>query len=293
MDLYSIKTIKELLKLHKTIPKEHLGQNFLLEKRVASKMLKAAELSLKDIILEIGPGIGTLTQELAKNAKQIVAVEKDSAMVEILKETTETLPNIQIIQADILKLNLTRLSYPRPFGSENPSGSERLNLAKDRYKVVANLPYYITSPVIRMFLETESKPQLMVLMVQKEVAQRICAKPRMNLLAVSVQFYAHPEIISYVPKSAFWPWPNIASAIIKLILNKESLEVSSSHFFRVVKAGFKQPRKQLGNNFCKGLSLSKSNIDSWLKQNDITPTQRAETLSLEDWVSLAKSLPKT
>ncbi|MCH7828762.1 ribosomal RNA small subunit methyltransferase A [Patescibacteria group bacterium] len=273
MDLYSIKTIKELLRAYNTIPKERLGQNFLLEKRVASKMLKATEISQKDIVLEIGPGIGTLTQELAQKAKRVIAVEKDPTMVKILRETTGALPNIEIIQADILKLNLARLSYS---------------------KVVANLPYYITSPVIRMFLEAKNKPELMVFMVQKEVAQRICAKPPdMNLLAVSVQFYAEPKIVSFVRKGAFWPQPKVDSAIVKIVPKNELPFVDPGLFFRIVKAGFKQPRKQLGNNLAQGLKLSREEIETWLNQGDIQPTQRAETLSLTDWVVLAKSLPKS
>ena len=274
MDLYSIKTIKELLRAHNSTPKEHLGQNFLLEKRVAAKMLRAAELSLEDTILEIGPGIGTLTKELAKNAGRIIAVEKDPAMIKILRETTKTLSNIKIIQADILSLSLLRL-------------------AKEGYKVVANLPYYITSPVIRMFLEAKlPKPELMIFMVQKEVAQRICAKPKdMNLLAVSVQFYAEPKIVSFVSKGAFWPRPKVDSAILKLVPKKELPPVNPALFFRIVKAGFKQPRKQLGNNLMQGLKLKREEIETWLSQVNIAPTQRAETLSLKDWISLTKSLP--
>ena len=274
MDLYSIKTIKELLRAHNSTPKEHLGQNFLLEKRVAAKMLRAAELSLEDTILEIGSGIGTLTKELAKNAGRIIAVEKDPAMIKILRETTKTLSNIKIIQADILSLPL-------------------LGLAKEGYKVVANLPYYITSPVIRMFLEAKlPKPELMIFMVQKEVAQRICAKQKdMNLLAVSVQFYAEPKIISFVSKGAFWPRPKVDSAILKLVPKKELPPVNPALFFRIVKAGFKQPRKQLGNNLMQGLKLKREEIEMRLRRIGIAPTQRAETLSLKDWISLTKSLP--
>ena len=274
MDLYSIKTIKELLRAHNSTPKEHLGQNFLLEKRVAAKMLRAAELSLEDTILEIGPGIGTLTKELAKNAGRIIAVEKDPAMIKILRETTKALSNIKIIQADILSL-------------------PHLKLAKEGYKVVANLPYYITSPVIRMFLEAKfPKPELMIFMVQKEVAQRICAKPKdMNLLAVSVQFYAEPKIVSFVSKGAFWPRPKVDSAILKLVPKKELPPVNPALFFRIVKAGFKQPRKQLGNNLMQGLKLKREEIEMRLRSIGIAPTQRAETLSLKDWISLTKSLP--
>ena len=240
-------------------------------------MLRAAELSLEDTVLEIGPGIGTLTKELAKNAGRIIAVEKDPAMIKILRETTKALSNIKIIQADILSLPLLRL-------------------AKEGYKVVANLPYYITSPVIRMFLEATKlpKPELMIFMVQKEVAQRICANPPdMNLLAVSVQFYAEPKIVSFVRKQAFWTQPKVDSAILKIVPKRELPLVDPDLFFRIVKAGFKQPRKQLGNNLSQGLKLSREEVEMRLGRIGITPNQRAETLSLENWLTLAKSLPKT
>ena len=292
MDLYSIKTIKELLKRHKTVLKDRLGQNFLLEKRVAVKMLGAAELSLKDTVLEIGPGIGTLTKELAKNAGRIIAVEKDPTMVEILKETLQGFKNVEVTRGDILKLNPLSLRY----GKRNKS--------KDGgYKVVANLPYYITSPVIRMFLEVKNQPELMVFMVQKEVAQRICAKPPdMNLLAVSVRFFAEPKIVSFVRKGAFWPKPKVDSAILKITPRKSNSPSQTHHgeiliadntlFFKIVKAGFKQPRKQLANNFTQGLKLSRKEVEAWLNGVSIQPAQRAETLSLEDWVALTKSLSK-
>ncbi|MDP4007206.1 MAG: 16S rRNA (adenine(1518)-N(6)/adenine(1519)-N(6))-dimethyltransferase RsmA [bacterium] len=280
MDLYSIKTVKELLRGNNTAPDKLLGQNFLLEKRVTVKILRASELSLKDTVLEIGPGIGTLTRELAQASKKVVAVEKDPAMVEILRETVKDLSNVQIIEGDILSLPRVRRG--------------KLTLGKDKYKVVANLPYYITSPVIRMFLEAERKPELMVFMVQKEVAQRICAKPpNMNLLALSVQFYAEPKIISFVRKSAFWPQPKVDSAILKIVPKREVPPMGSDLFFHIVKAGFKQPRKQLGNNLSHGLKLSRQEVETWLRQGGISPTQRAETLSVSDWVVLTKSFPKT
>ena len=285
MNLYSIKTIKELLKAHNTTPKERLGQNFLLEKRVAVKMLRAAELSQKDTVLEIGPGIGTLTQELAKNAGRVVAIEKDPAMVEILQDTVvKECPNVKVLLGDVLKI-------------KSQSLNTKYQILNTKYKVVANLPYYITSPVMRLFLETvEVKPQHMVFMVQKEVAQRICAKPPdMNLLAVSVQFFAEPKIVSFVRKGAFWPRPKVDSAILRIapLINADTKLINTDVFFKIVKAGFKQPRKQLGNNLAQGLKLSKEKIETWLSKTGIQPTQRAETLSLEDWVALAKSLPKT
>ncbi|MDA1337479.1 MAG: 16S rRNA (adenine(1518)-N(6)/adenine(1519)-N(6))-dimethyltransferase RsmA [bacterium] len=272
MDLYSITTQKELLGAHGVSLKKHLGQNFLLEKKASAKMLVAADLSLKDTVYEIGPGIGTLTKELAKNSGKVIAIEKDPNMVKILKETTKEFSNIEIIQGNALK-------------QSPPEG---------KYKVIANLPYYITSPIIRMFLETEHKPECMVLMVQKEVAKRICSKPpHMNLLAASVQFYSDVKTIATVGKGSFWPRPKVDSAIVQIIPKKKLPTVSSDLFFYVMKTGFVQPRKQLLNNFCKGLSLARSDVESWLKQSGIPPTKRAETLSIEDWVSLATSLPKS
>ena len=282
MNLYSPKTIKQTLKEHNSSPKDHLGQNFLVEKRVASALLRAAELSGRDTVLEVGPGMGTLTQELAGAAGLVIAVEKDPVMVEILKETVvKEHPNVKVLQGDILKMK---------FQAANSEVSiVNGQLSNVSYRVVANLPYYITSPVLRMFLETEKKPELLALMVQKEVAQRICAKPPdMSMLAVSTQFYAVPKIIAYVRKTAFWPRPKVDSAIVKIVPNKEKPVVAPDTFFRVVKAGFKQPRKQLANNLAKELNLSRQETESLLKKADIKPEQRAETLSLKDWINLAK-----
>ncbi|OHA67582.1 MAG: ribosomal RNA small subunit methyltransferase A [Candidatus Wildermuthbacteria bacterium RIFCSPHIGHO2_02_FULL_47_12] len=283
MDLFSIKTIKELLTLQGARPRKGLGQNFLISKGVLADILKAANLTKEDTVLEIGSGIGTLTRTLAQSAKKVVAVEKDHAMVKILKETTKDLSHIEVIRGDIL--SLVKLSFAK------------LSLTKD-YKVVANLPYYITSPVIRLFLEAENKPELLVLMVQKEVSQRICAKPpKMSLLAVAVQFYATPSIISYVKKNCFWPQPKVDSAILKIIPHKQNLgslsypntnpHLREPKFFEVVKAGFKQPRKQLGNNLASGLKLSRQQVETWLTQAGIQPAQRAETLSVQDWLKLS------
>jgi len=159
--------------------------------------------------------------------------------------------------------------------------------------VVANIPYYLTSPLIRKFLEEKNPPQEMVLMLQKEVAQRICSKPPdMNLLAVSVQFYAEPKIISYVSKNCFWPAPKIDSAIIKII-PKIKKQIKNDLFFKVVKAGFSQPRKQLVNNLSKTLKLTKEQTIALLIKNNIKPNQRAETLSIEDWIKLTNSFLST
>lgn len=274
MNLTFKKSIKNLLKKYQIRPQKRFGQNFLIDKGVIKKIIEAANLKPKDIVLEIGPGIGNLTIELAKKVKKVIAIEKDPKMSEILKETLKDFQNVEIINADILKWDLE---------SELPGA---------RYKVVANLPYYIVSPVIRKFLETiKTRPQYMILMVQKEVGQRICAKPPdMNLLAVSVQFYAKPEIVNYVSKKSFWPQPKVDSAIIKITPKKPATRPGLVDlFFKIVKAGFSQPRKQLINNLSRSLKIERQEVKDWLLKNEIQPTQRAETLTIKDWLKLVKS----
>ena len=269
--------VRGLLKKYKISPVKWLGQNFLIDEKVLRKIIEAAELSENDIVLEVGPGIGNLTAELAKRVKKVIAIEKDQKMIEILEKLLESsdVRNVQIIKGDILKLE------PKTY-----------NLKPKTYRVVANIPYYLTSPLIRKFVETvEVKPQLLVLMVQKEVAQRIVARPpAMSILAVSVQFYAKPEIISLVSKKSFWPSPKVDSAIIKIsAFNQRRKSAFNQRFFKIVRAGFSQPRKQLINNFSKGLEFDKKKVEVWLLKNKIQPNQRAETLNLEDWINLTKS----
>ncbi|MEK7124417.1 MAG: 16S rRNA (adenine(1518)-N(6)/adenine(1519)-N(6))-dimethyltransferase RsmA [Patescibacteria group bacterium] len=287
MNLTSPKTIKELLAKYGAKPSKRFGQNFLIDKRILSKIIEAAEIKPTDTILEVGPGVGTLSQELAKKAEKVVAIEKDPKMTEILQETLKEYKNVQILQGDILK----------NFKFDDFKLISNFKFQISNYKVVANLPYYITSPVIRMFLEAKNQPEMMVLMVQKEVAQRICAKPpKMSLLSVSVQFYSSPKIISYVSKNCFWPSPKVDSAILKIAprnyaeTRAESRgNINSKLFFSIVRAGFSQPRKQLAGNFSKQLKKDKKIIELWLSKNNINPKQRAETLSIQDWVNLANS----
>jgi 16S rRNA (adenine1518-N6/adenine1519-N6)-dimethyltransferase len=276
-----------LLKRYEVHPNKRLGQNFLTSRIVLKKIIKAADLKPSDIVLEIGPGLGILTKELAKMVKKVVAVEKDRKLADVLKKELDDsgIKNVKIIQGDILKI-----------------GNWKLKIG-NCYKVVANLPYYITSPVIRKFLETKNPPKEMVLMVQKEVAQRICPcppklkerrrgkTPKMSILAVSVQFYAKPEIISYVSKKSFWPQPKVDSAILRItpLINADRRLINADLFFRIVKAGFSQPRKQLINNFSKSLELPRKEVETWLKRNKIQPSQRAETLTLKNWLDLANS----
>lgn len=273
MDLTSPVEIKNLLSKYNAKPSKGLGQNFLIDRNILNKITEAADIKPGDTILEVGPGIGVLTAELAQKATRVIAVEKDGLMIEILKETLTGYKNVEIIQGDALTLD-----------------ARTYKLDAKNYKVVANIPYYITSPLIRKFLEAENQPTEIILMVQKEVAQRICAKPpNMSLLAVSVQFYAEPKIISYVSKNCFYPAPKIDSAIIKIHPTGQFSEASPDLFFKVVKAGFSHPRKQLAGNLVSGLKIKKEEAEKLLLANKIDPKQRAETLSVENWVSLANS----
>jgi 16S rRNA (adenine1518-N6/adenine1519-N6)-dimethyltransferase len=281
MELTSPKFIKNLLEKYGARPFKGWGQNFLIDKFVLRKIIDSAELKKSDIVLEIGPGIGTLTQELAKKAGKVISVEKDKKMVRILDETLGDFKNIKVIEEDVLKIKTAALNLKN-------------------YKLIGNLPFYITSPLIRKFLEKiEVKPREMILMVQKEVAQRICAKPPdMNLLAVSVQFYAESKILFYVSKNSFWPRPKVDGAVLKIIplTNTNRKLIDTKLFFRIAKAGFSQPRKQLVNNLSKmlalslpnGVKLDKEKVKNWLLENGIQPSQRAETLSVKDWIKLTK-----
>ena len=274
MNLTSVKTIKQILAEHQAKLSRGLGQNFLIDSRAIHKLLAAAQVGKEDTVLEIGPGLGTLTQALAKRAKHVIAVEKDAKMVKILRETLAVYKNVEVIHADALKTDYTRYK-----------------IQNTGYKVVANLPYYITAPTIRKFLEAEHKPQQMTLIIQKEVAQRICAKPpKMSILAVSVQVYATPKIISYVGKTSFLPQPQVDAAILQITPHLRPYTQDFHRFFTVVKAGFKQPRKQLVNNLSKELDLPRQKTEQWLLESNIQPTRRAETLTVQDWINLTNML---
>lgn len=262
--------MKDILKRYNIRPSKRLGQNFLTDRGVLKKIIDAAELHPNDIVLEIGPGLGILTIELAKKTKKVIAVEKDKKLCHVLKENLENFKNIEIINDDIL--------------------NTKYEIQNTRYKLVANLPYYITSPVIRKFLETKNKPELMILMVQKEVGQRICAAPsKMSLLSVAVQFYAKPEIISYVSKKSFAPSPKVDSAIIK-IKPQPIPKINTKKFFNLVKAGFSSKRKFLINNLSRELKIVNCKLKIVFDQIELGQKLRAENLSIQDWLKLFHKL---
>ncbi len=279
MNLISKSVVKQVLDKYQIRPLKRLGQNFLVSKKALNDFINACDLKKNDTVLEIGSGLGTITQEIAKRVKRVIAVEKDRKMCEIMKETLKDFENIEIINQDVLdKLSL----------------SKEISSLSGKIKVVGNLPFYIAAPVIRKFLETDRvRPTQMVFMIQKEVAQRICTKPpNMNILAVSVQFYAKPKIVSYLSKNSFWPQPKVDSAILRIapLINADKKLINADLFFRVVRAGFFSPRKQLINNLAKGFKKDKEKVATWLLKNNIKSEQRAETLNVQDWINLTKTI---
>jgi len=260
-----------------------LGQHFLVDEEVLGLITSAAQLTPTDVVMEIGPGLGVLTRELAKQAGWVVAVELDNKLAAILRQTLASFNNVAIINEDILRIDLAALLQ------EQKAKLPSVINSPFNYKVVANLPYYITSPVMRHFLEASVKPQIMVVMVQKEVAEEIVAKPgRMSLLSVSVQLYGEPTIISYVPARCFYPAPEVDSAILRIALYPQpAVEIADKEsFFDLVRAGFSASRKQLVNSLAQGLGLPKAEVLTLLEETGIVPQRRAETLTLEEWAHL-------
>lgn len=262
-----------LLKRFGLRAEKRLGQNFLEDSTALEKIAQAAEIQDEDSVLEIGPGLGSLTRYLAVSAREVVAVELDEKLLPPLKTVLASYQNVRLIHGDILKLSPYELIH------------------QPDYLVVANIPYYITSAVIRHLLENEPKPRRIVLTIQKEVAERICAKPGdLSLLALSVQVYGKPEITARIPASAFHPTPKVDSAIIRIDIYPSPLipEPLLETFFKLIKAGFSQKRKTLRNSLSSGLHISPTEAESLLTIADIDPKRRAETLSIEDWKILSE-----
>jgi len=271
--------IASILKQYQLRPRKSLGQNFLTDEHVLAQIVANAGVTHDDVVLEIGPGLGSLTRHLAEAARHVIAVEIDQMLLPPLHAVVAEYPNISIVHGDILQIDPATLL------------SNYLTSELPRYKVVANIPYYITSAIIRHLLEAPIKPSTIVLTVQLEVAQRIIAQPDdMNLLAVSVQFYGTPRIVQRIKAGAFYPAPDVDSAVVRIDLPDEPLYAVADvdTFFRVAKAGFGQKRKQLHNALRAGLSLPGEQIDTMLTAAGIDPKRRAETLSLSEWVKLVK-----
>jgi len=285
MNYQSSEKIKSFLKQNNLAVLKQLGQHFLADEKVLAKIIEAADLNKNDLVIEVGPGLGILTRELSLRCRGVIAVEKDKKMAELLRKNLEQFKNMEIIEGDILK------RVPVSLGETG---------TLDSYKVVANIPYYITSPILKLFLENSVKPKIMVLLVQKEVAERICAAPgKMSVLALSVRIYGEPKIIDFVPKKSFWPVPKVDSAILKIDNIKSADEVRKNlnlektdinNLFKIIKIGFSSKRKKLVNNLSAGLNLEKEEVLKIFEELKINKNSRAQELSLDEWAGLAPFL---
>jgi 16S rRNA (adenine1518-N6/adenine1519-N6)-dimethyltransferase len=262
-----------ILRAHGLRADKSLGQNFLQDSYALERITAVAEILPTDTVLEVGPGLGALTRHLAVAAKQVIAVELDGRLLPPLREVLTGYANIEIVHGDMLKLAPAEI------------------VPVSDYLVVANIPYYITSAVIRHLLEAQVKPARIVLTIQQEVAERICAGPGdMSLLALSVQVYGMPRLTAHIPAGAFYPAPQVDSAVVRVDLYPEPVIRAPllDTFFRLVKAGFSQKRKNLRNALSGGLGMPTSAVEAMLHAADIDPQRRAETLSLAEWGRLCQ-----
>jgi 16S rRNA (adenine1518-N6/adenine1519-N6)-dimethyltransferase len=276
---------KKLLRRYNIKTKKRLGQHFLVDDTVLEKILSAADLTPDDTVIEVGPGLGLMTQELAKRAGWVIAIELDNRLAALLQENLQA-ENVVVVNEDVLGTDPAKL-----LKGSAPHFPPQLH----SYKVVANLPYYITSPVLRHFLEAPVKPSTMVVMVQKEVAETIAAKAGdRSVLSIAVQFYGKPSIVANVPSSSFFPPPEVDSAIVKIdVYAKPPVAVDDvAGFFKLVRAGFAAARKQAANSLAQGLGLSKEEALVLLSKAKIDPKRRAETFTLEEWAALHKACKK-
>lgn len=266
---------KFLLDQHQLQPKKGLGQNFLYDPGALEKMVALADLTGDETVVEVGPGTGTLTRVLALTARRVIAIEVDQRLKPILDSELSAYDHVTVLYEDILTVDVAALLRP------------------DDYVVIANVPYYITSAILRHFLESSHRPRRMVLTMQQEVAERLVAQPDdMSLLAVSVQFYGDTHIVNRLKAAAFWPRPDVDSAVVRIdVYDQPPVDVPNEKiFFRVVRAGFSQKRKQLKNALGSGLGLNATQAAELLEQAGIDPRRRAETLSLQDWAALSRAL---
>lgn len=269
---------KKLLDRYGIDAKKSLGQNFLFDENLLQRIVDAAEITPADTVLEVGPGLGALTKQLARTAGRVIAVELDERFLPILQHELAPYSNVTLIYGDILQQDPATLLQNEEAG----------------YKVVANVPYYITGAILRHLLEAPVKPSKMVLTIQKEVAERLTAEPGdMSLLAVSVQFYGRVEVVTQLAAGAFYPRPNVASSVIAIDLQERPPATAyvqdEAAFFQIVKAGFSQKRKQLHKNL-RSLGHEKEAIEQFLQHAGLDGRRRAETLTIDEWVRLYQAM---
>jgi 16S rRNA (adenine1518-N6/adenine1519-N6)-dimethyltransferase len=272
MDLSRVDDVRTALKLAGIRPNKGLGQHFLVDKPSLEAVMEAASPEAADTILEIGPGLGVMTRPLIARAARVIAVEADPVLASLLHRDAP--PSLEVVESDILRFDL----------SELPRG----------YKVIANLPYYLTSKILRLLIEAPNPPSVMSLLVQKEVAERITARPgNLSMLALSVQYYGRPELVQVVERHKFWPPPEVDSAVLRVTLGKKpAFAADPAKFFRLAKAGFGERRKQLKNSLSGALNLSSDFATQLLAKAKIPPTARAQELDLAAWERLYKAAVK-
>ena len=269
--------VRRLLRDAGLRPRKSLGQNFLISEGSLERVAAAAGIERDDVVLEIGAGVGSLTRLLAARARRVVAVEIDPAFLPILKSILADFPNVALVPGDILALPLEKI-----LGRTDSEG----------FKVAANIPYYITSAVIRRLVESTIRPRRIVLTVQKEVADRICAAPgRMNLLALSVQYYGTPTVVGKIPADSFYPVPDVDSAIVRMDLDgaPDRDPDSANRLFRIARAGFSQKRKMLRNTLPAGLGVPADRIDQILCAAGVDSRRRPETVTVDEWIRITEA----
>ena len=279
--LYSPKYTKEIVEKYEFQFSKSLGQNFLIDGNILNNIMKMGKITKEDLVLEIGPGIGTLTEELALNSKKVVAVELDNNLLPILDETLKAYDNIEIVHGDILKIDVEKLIEEKLDGRP--------------VKVVANLPYYITTPIIGRLLEENLNIHSIIVMVQKEVAGRMVAKPNTKdygTLSIFINYYTDAEIILKVPKTVFMPKPKVDSAVVRLVLKEELPDINKELFFKVVKSAFGKRRKTILNSLSNGeLNFEKEIVRDTLEKAGIPLNARAENLKIEDFIKISETFP--
>ncbi|MDP3057395.1 MAG: 16S rRNA (adenine(1518)-N(6)/adenine(1519)-N(6))-dimethyltransferase RsmA [bacterium] len=317
-DLTNPDTIQSLLKKHNFAPNKFLGQNFLIDEKVLEKIIATANIKEGDNVIEIGPGLGVLTEALLAKGANVVAIEKDKDLIPVLEENLKEFKSLKIINDDFLEVDLEKLLLGHSMSKSN------LDIeCPSKYKVVSNIPYYITSPVLRKILTAETRPEEIVFLVQREVAERISAEPgQMSVISVFVQFYGTPSVVEIVKPESFWPAPKVESAILKIVVNKDSKVLSKQStllrpaftkvsadkqgsegfpplflrqaaskegeksFWRLVKIGFSSRRKTLANNLAAGLRLKPTEVRESLKTLGFSDKTRAQELGMEDWLKM-------
>jgi len=266
--------LKDLLENYNIDPKKSLGQNFIHDTNMLEKIVSTADLVPSSRVVEVGPGTGALTRFIAEQAKQVIAVELDERMRPALEGELAQYDNVSLVFKDILDVNIGEL------------------VGYQDYTVVANIPYYITQKIIRTFLEATHRPDRMILTMQYEVADRICAEAGdMSILAVSVQYYGNPKIMLKIPPDVFYPRPDVESAVLRIdVHDKPLVDVSDDKtFFRMVRAGFSQKRKQLRNSLSGGLQIKSKQAGELLARAEIDPKRRAETLTIQEWAQVTRA----